>query len=243
MKPNEAISASEQEDLIRAILRRTIGSACSRARPHLAVPAGAPRDPILAALLASHVEHCADCARIAETAAHLDALLPSLRAEEPDAGFEEQVRAATVHAAPRGRARARLDWRSVVLRPRFALEAAYVATLLLWLAKPIVAPLVASPRWGEVQHVARAVPDAVAKPAVAAVWTQSRAGLETSRRASLETLGATQAAAAETLSTLGSTIAGASRAVFDRLYRTFHRSRACLPMNEQGPRARELHFS
>jgi hypothetical protein len=243
MKPNEALSASEQEDLIRAILRRTIGSACSRARPHLAAPAGAPRDPILAALLASHVEHCADCARIAETAERLDALLPSLRAEEPGDGFEEQVFAATVHAARRRRRGALLDWRPVVLRPRFALEAAYVATLLLWLAKPIVAPLVASPRWGEVQHVARAVPDAVAGPAVAAVWTQSRAGLEASRRASLETLGVTQAAAAETLSTLGSTIARAWRTVFDRLHRTFHRARACLPIDEQGRGARDLHFS
>ena len=221
MQPNEALPAAEREDLIRAILRRTIGTACGRARPHLAAPAGSAREPALAAMLALHVEHCAACARISETAARLDALLPSLRDEEPGAGFAEGVLRATVHAPSRARGRLRMDWRRMVLRPRFALEAAYLATLLLWVAKPIVAPLAASPRWVEMQPAARSVPGAVASPAVAAVWTQSRAGVEASRRASLESLEATQAAAAASYRRLVSTIARLPGALLGWLHRTF----------------------
>ncbi len=135
-------------DLAEAVLARTSGSACGRARELLAARldpeerrANDPAAFADAALLAGHLEHCPGCRAIETAFLWLPPTLRAMAEVEPDADFVYDVLRATstTRLARRGTAgwRARLAerasgwWRRQVARPRFALEMAYAGTLAL----------------------------------------------------------------------------------------------------------------
>jgi predicted anti-sigma-YlaC factor YlaD len=122
-------SAPHEIDLTRAVLERTSGNACTRARERLAERPTAPLD---AALVQSHLSSCADCAALANVLSRLAEDLPLLAALDPGERFVEQVLARTgrrTRHAP-WRERWAAAWEHLVFRPRFALESAYVLTLV-----------------------------------------------------------------------------------------------------------------
>lgn len=204
MRPEENLSEREQEDLTREVLRRTSGPACGRARRHLYGPAAGARDRVLVEILASHLEHCAACARIAETVAGFEALLPELREVEPGEAFTRRVLEATVGCgAARAHAtgRRRIPWDRLVLRPRFALEAAYLVTALMFAVRPaVVAPLSASPRLVreiEIEEAFRSLPRFVPEARAESLWTASRGAVDSSRRAAIGAFERARAAAVD----------------------------------------------
>jgi hypothetical protein len=97
--------------------------------------------------LAQHLDSCEPCAAVAAAVSQLEEDLPRLCEIEPDPWFTRDVMRATLgrDRPAEGRVRARRMlasagawlrewWSSVVQRPRFALEAAYVLSMALLLA-------------------------------------------------------------------------------------------------------------
>jgi len=142
-RTNRAELAPGPDDarLTAAVLAQTSGPACQRAEQLLPDHAAGHLTGADAALLASHLEHCAGCRQIAATLAWLQPLLPELGAIEPDAAFTtavlqrtsrwvssgQRLQAFTDRTADRvGRWLERM-WQ----RPRIAFEGAYVAVLLV----------------------------------------------------------------------------------------------------------------
>lgn len=132
---------------------------CDRCRGLLLADGGAPT---MDDAVRAHVETCADCRSLAaalgageeawqdeDAGAFADGVLartsladaiaaelPGLAEMDPGAGFTERILRHTSRrpAAERWRASWLAGWRALVSRPRFAWEAAYVATLALVLA-------------------------------------------------------------------------------------------------------------
>lgn len=139
----DGIAGAETPDQTGAILARTSGSACGRARQLL--PAMIDGDIGLedAALLDGHLQHCPECAALADALAWSAPVLLELAEVDPGEDFTLGVLAATlptVEAAPAAAGIDRLtrwceaagEWlRSQMARPRFSFEAAYVGTLIL----------------------------------------------------------------------------------------------------------------
>ena len=116
-------------DLAPAVLARTSGPGCGRARELL----GQPLDALESALLRSHLAGCAECAWLDRAIATLESELPLLAEIDPGEAFTRAVLARTPpprRAAVRGAGWLEV-WRRLVLRPRFALEAAYVLTAVV----------------------------------------------------------------------------------------------------------------
>jgi hypothetical protein len=141
------LTPREVEELIGAVMRRTSGGACPRAEELLADwPRWSAAPPEQeqgsgtmaagdeAALLRSHLEHCVPCAALARNLALVRETLPSLASFDPGPSFTGAVLAATSRAGPASfTERLAAGWNAWIARPRFALEAAYVATLVILL--------------------------------------------------------------------------------------------------------------
>lgn len=126
------------EGLSAAILARTSGSTCGRAQGLLCDLVDATLAPVEAQLVESHLEHCGRCASLRATLVWLRGELPHMARLEPRTDIVPEILAAT-RAATVGSS-GRMDaivaavrgwWGHVVARPRFAWEAAYVATLIV----------------------------------------------------------------------------------------------------------------
>lgn len=137
------------DDLLSGVVARTSGSACDRVAMMLAESIDAPLDA-RGTLLSAHLDVCPDCAAFARALSCLRIDLPQLADIDPGASFTDAVVAATTGAgrraarrAPRPRpaspvpeglaARLEAAWMRLVQRPRFALEGAYAAALLIFL--------------------------------------------------------------------------------------------------------------
>jgi hypothetical protein len=133
------------------------GITCDQIRAATLDPGASPRDWTGLPEATAHVRHCAACQdwlealaageqawttvpaddftdHVLARTAGLEAMLrdlPRLADMDPGLGFTERVlRATSMKPAPVGRrARASAAWRALVRRPRFAWEAAYVATV------------------------------------------------------------------------------------------------------------------
>ena len=124
-------------DLADAVLSRTSGRPCARARASLGDLLDGALGPVDRRLVEAHLAHCADCATLAAAAARLGAELPAFAELPAPPDLAEGVLART-----RGRAGRRVTaggrWREAVrglfARPRIAWEAGYVAALVFWLA-------------------------------------------------------------------------------------------------------------
>jgi hypothetical protein len=159
--PMEAppLGAADQETLVEGVLARTSGAPCRRAEWQLGafLDADLPADD--AELVADHLAHCAGCRQLAETMSALRTPLREMAEIDPGPEFTAMVMRATSGtlglepAAPdRARAVSRILergvelWRRWSARPRFALEAAYVATvILIVLFGTPLSPLVEAP--------------------------------------------------------------------------------------------------
>jgi anti-sigma factor RsiW len=127
-------------DLAAAILARTSGGACAGAQMRLAdlVDGALPADDVR--LVELHLEGCPRCAALRGALTWLAGLLPQMARLEPDVDLAPVVarRIAALGAARRRAPRwaesaATIGgaWRRLLLRPRFAWEAAYVGLLTL----------------------------------------------------------------------------------------------------------------
>lgn len=125
------------EELTRAILARTSGSACASARERLVGFADGELAAIDAELIGVHISGCADCAALAGALGRLSRDLPELAEIEPDVAFLHDVLVRTwkrPSVAARAAAWVREAGAALWQRPRIAWEAAYVGTAVLSLA-------------------------------------------------------------------------------------------------------------
>ena len=123
------------DELTRAILARTSGSACERSVELLSAGADENLDPIDRELLQGHRQVCEQCNAMALAMQLLSADLPTMAAITPDPNFAVEVAAATSGRPgylDRGVAAAS-RWVAVWRRPRLALEVGYLAAMVLWL--------------------------------------------------------------------------------------------------------------
>ena len=120
-------------DLADAILSRTSGPTCDSARDRLCGYVDEAIEAVDRELVRSHLDGCADCAALAAALVSLSADLPRLATLEPDERFVAELLARTSgrrRPAQRWGARLAAAWGEMVRRPRFAWEAAYVATFV-----------------------------------------------------------------------------------------------------------------
>ena len=123
----------DSPDMVGAVLERTVGSACGRAADLLCDFVDGGLDPDDSAILAAHLEHCAPCQALALNLRELTVVLHDLGDLQPDAGFVGAVLDRTSRREPA--ASWLPDWlagslRSLVERPRFAFEVAYIGVVL-----------------------------------------------------------------------------------------------------------------
>ena len=135
-------------DLTAAVLERTTGSPCTRAREILCDYVDDALDVVDRELLTLHLGRCSECAATATALAGLAQDLPSMAVLALDGGFVGDVLAATSsHRRPWSDLEAwwTRAWAGWVARPRFALEAGYIGAMAMWLFFSTVgAPLLAS---------------------------------------------------------------------------------------------------
>ncbi len=124
---------AEDPELSERILARTSGAACDSATARLCAWSDGELDPVEADLVDGHLHHCSECAGLARALAQLQVELPRLAKVDPGPAFLENVLSRTSRRARPEPFGARLAARLVQLldRPRFALEAAFVATAIL----------------------------------------------------------------------------------------------------------------
>ena len=119
------------DDLTRSILKRTSGLACGRSRVYLPDFVDGKLEAGSAGLLALHLCHCSGCRALDETLRELPEAFQGMALLEPDEGFTGAVIRATVKRySVNSMLRFRSWWDRQIRRPRFALEAAYIGTLL-----------------------------------------------------------------------------------------------------------------
>jgi predicted anti-sigma-YlaC factor YlaD len=150
-------------DLTAAVLARTTGSSCGHAREGLCDYVDGRAGSVDAELIRMHVSNCEACATLSNVLTELAADLPALAEMHPDERFTADVLARTL---PRGKKTPRWieqllqSWDRLLQRPRFALEGAYVMTLLMLVVLGVPGALLA----GAPGRVARAATHEIAEP-------------------------------------------------------------------------------
>jgi hypothetical protein len=132
------------EDFVRDVLSRTSGSGCDRACAQLSDLMDGTLEGMDRELVQAHLEHCDPCRSVAVTFGWLEPLLPQMAEIDPGPAFTARVVKETsrresyrkpVYAGPTGAAglmdRVGRWWEQQVMRPMFAAQVAYVATVLL----------------------------------------------------------------------------------------------------------------
>jgi anti-sigma factor RsiW len=138
--PGEADNGEAgDDDVLDRVLSRTSGSSCRRAEALLPALVDDELDAASRAIVSSHVEYCANCARLAAALQEAREVLPALAEVEPPLGFTARVLAHTSHA-PRRSAVAQW-WLRVLARPRASVELAYVGAVLIvvLVGNPVIA--------------------------------------------------------------------------------------------------------
>ena len=88
------------EDLTRAVLRRTTRDACEQSAERIPDWIDGSLDALDAELVAGHVSHCTDCEALAGVMRTMAIDLPSLAEVEPDVHFVDDVMTATADRLP-----------------------------------------------------------------------------------------------------------------------------------------------
>jgi predicted anti-sigma-YlaC factor YlaD len=116
--------------LAAAVLERTTGPACSRAREMLAGYTDKDLDETGYDLVTSHLQSCGECHALESALIALAVDLPTLAEMETPRDLFSHV-LATTSEKPNWRTRFVATWRHLVERPRFAFESAYVGLITL----------------------------------------------------------------------------------------------------------------
>ncbi len=136
--------------MVEAILRDTGGSPCAGARQQLAEYQDGSLGRVDSDLVGMHLEGCGDCAALSLVLARMAADLPLLAEMETDDRFVPDVLAGTVFRPKKAAllaGRIAAGWKTLLARPRFAWEGAYIGTFLFVLAFGIPStPLAEGPR-------------------------------------------------------------------------------------------------
>jgi predicted anti-sigma-YlaC factor YlaD len=127
------VAINPPADLVSSILAHTSGLGCDRAQ----LLFGDLIDGVLPgtdrALVQDHLKECQQCSDLVGVWVSLARDLPQLAELPLKDGFVDDVLAATLPAGARVRRWWSSTWPQMLLRPRFALEAAYIGTLALGL--------------------------------------------------------------------------------------------------------------
>jgi hypothetical protein len=130
----QGADASSAEALTQSILAATSGSTCALARERLCDRVDGLLAPADERIVEIHVEHCESCRQLLRTIVELGRELPQMAELPLSDELVDKIIAATrpVTTMPSGwlQELPRL-WRSLLQRPRFSWEAAYVTCLLL----------------------------------------------------------------------------------------------------------------
>jgi anti-sigma factor RsiW len=129
--------ADDGRGFAASVLERTSGSPCVRARDLLCDHVDGQLDTADSELLRRHLDHCPACAALSVSLSELRIELPAMADIQPGPFFSVAVirRLSALGNRPADRqTRIRRWWASLVRRPRFSWEAAYIGTLLLVLA-------------------------------------------------------------------------------------------------------------
>jgi predicted anti-sigma-YlaC factor YlaD len=118
-------------DLVSSVLSKTSGPTCD----HVQLVLGDLVDGITSrtdrSLIQRHLAECVTCNELGSIYFELKQDLPLLAELKPDSTLVDDVLAATLPASARIRRWWTATWPQLILRPRFALEAAYIGTLAL----------------------------------------------------------------------------------------------------------------
>lgn len=144
------------EDFVRRVLGSTSGSPCRRAEEQLPDLIDGRLQGMDRQLVQAHLEHCEGCRELAVALSWATPLLPDMAEVDPGPEFTAGVLARTTQkplaararqaAADRLPDRLRRWWQTQVMRPGFAAEFAYAATLILVLLTAVPgAPLRGTP--------------------------------------------------------------------------------------------------
>ncbi len=146
MMRNTPEDRSRDNDFVRNVLSRTSGSPCDRACEQLPGLMDGNLKDMDRQLVQAHLEHCPGCRSVAVVLGWMQPMLTDLAQLDPGPAFTQAVVSRTsgaVHplarAARRGETVGPLSvverlgywWQKQIFRPRFALEFAYVATVIL----------------------------------------------------------------------------------------------------------------
>lgn len=184
----------EVESLVLDVLRHTTGDTCAVAHDRLCETVDAAGSPDAA--LRSHLEACGDCAALYGALRVLPRDLAALAWLEPDADFVADVLARTSERPTPAR------WlQALLMRPRLALEGAYLATALAaLLLGPSVTALARTPQQAVAQfREIRVQGGQVAGAALDRVATSGGDAIEQSRQRADEWLAETSNEAAARL--------------------------------------------
>lgn len=118
----------DDKDLVASILRATSGSPCRSAEDRLPDLVDGALDAVDAELVRGHLATCVPCAALARVLLEVKGELPWMAEVDPGREFTEMVLERTSRA-PRSRWAAMFE--GLWLRPRFALEGAYLGSLVL----------------------------------------------------------------------------------------------------------------
>lgn len=128
MEPFDGIPVEPPHDLADAILRRTSGSPCPSAERLLCDLSDDLLGEPEGELMRLHLQGCSACAASARALDALRRELPAMAEVEPGRPFTEAVLARTSRSPWR---RLAGSFRRLLLRPSFALEGAYLGSLVL----------------------------------------------------------------------------------------------------------------
>lgn len=147
----------KDEDFVKNVLEKTSGDPCQRAVSLLPGLTDHGLEDLDRQLVQAHLEHCEGCRAVAVTLGWLGSLLPDMAVLEPGPRFTAAVVARTTgqYSPAEKAARAgvatgpagvmdRLGrwWHQQILKPQFALQFAYVATVILVLLTALpISPL------------------------------------------------------------------------------------------------------
>jgi hypothetical protein len=126
---------AQSEELVQAVLGKTIGKSCSQAHELLPDHVDGVLPGVQRALLERHLEHCSSCQKIHAILIEFKEDLPNLAEMDPGRGFSWRVMQATRQAdrlTPHESFWSNQIWHRLLYRPRVAWEVAYTITLLLF---------------------------------------------------------------------------------------------------------------
>lgn len=147
----------QSDDLVERVLARTSGSACAKAQDFLPDLVDGQLAGLDADLVKAHVQHCPTCQGLVRALGWLEGTLPAMARLDPGPDFTRSVLQVTSRAAasrPQTAVglpdRLRSWLQGQLLRPGFAAELAYVATVVVVLLTAVPgAPLESAPRRAE----------------------------------------------------------------------------------------------